>query len=82
VEENRFTFLGMIVACFLNKFIVPLNGGQPGPQLEGGDKANIGVTSIVPATVIKKVLDSLPAQQERDARTLILHGTLHGVLRR
>ena len=82
VEENRFTFLGMIVACFLNKFIVPLNGGQPGPQLEGGDKANIGVTSIVPATVIKKVLDSLPAQQERDARTLLQHGTLHGVVRR
>jgi hypothetical protein len=76
VEERRFTFLGMIVACFLNKFIVPLNGEQAGRQLEGGDKANIGVTSIVPATVIQKILDSLPAQQERAARTLILRGVI------
>jgi hypothetical protein len=58
----------MIVASFVNKFSVPLNSGQPAGKLEGGDTANTGMTCIVPATIIEKVLDSAPAQRDREER--------------
>lgn len=73
-EASNLNFLGMIVATFLNRFAVPLNGEQPARQLETGDKANIGMTCIVPAAVIEKVLDSAPAQEDRDARVRRMHG--------
>src|SRR5260370_32806428 len=41
VGENRFTLLGMIVACFLNMFIVPRIGELPAQQLHGGAEDNI-----------------------------------------
>jgi hypothetical protein len=63
-DANSSTFLGMLIASFLNKFTVLSNGAQ----LEGGDKSNIGVTCIVPAAVIRQVLESPAAQQEREAR--------------
>jgi hypothetical protein len=66
-QASNSHFLGMLVASFVNHFTVPL-GGYPAGQLSGGDKANIGVTSIVPASVIEEVLDSAPAQQDRDER--------------
>ena len=62
------SFLGMIVASFLNRFTVPLGGPQSARQLEAGDKANIGMTCIVPAATIQRILDSAPAQQNRDER--------------
>jgi hypothetical protein len=65
-KGNNFKFLGMIVASFLNRFSVPLNAGQSAGRLEGGDTANIGMTCIVPASVIEKILDSGPAQQDRE----------------
>jgi hypothetical protein len=65
---NRFNFLGMIVASFVNKFSVPLNAGQTAGKLEAGDTANTGMTCIVPATIIEKVLDSGPAQRDREER--------------
>jgi hypothetical protein len=60
-------FLGVIVASFTNHVSVPLSKQQAGTQLEGGDKANIGMSCIVPATTIAEILDSVPAQQDRDA---------------
>jgi hypothetical protein len=62
------SFLGMIVGSFLNRYAVPLNGVPSARQLQAGDKANIGVTCIVPAPLIEKVLASPPAQRDRDAR--------------
>jgi hypothetical protein len=64
-DENKFNFLGMIVASFVNKFSVPLNAGQPAGKLEAGDTANTGMTCIVPATIIENVLESAPAQRDR-----------------
>ena len=61
-------FLGIVVASFMNKVSIPLITEPPGRQLEGGDKANTGMTCIVPAAVIVEVLGSLPAQLDRDAR--------------
>jgi hypothetical protein len=58
----------MLVASFLNRFSIPLNGQQPGQQLEAGDKANTGMTCIVPAAVIERILESASAQQDRDVR--------------
>jgi hypothetical protein len=77
VAGSNFGFLGMIVASFLNRFTVPLNGEQPARQLETGDRANTGVTCIVPAAVIEKVLDSAPAQEDRDTRIRSLNGVVH-----
>lgn len=67
-EGSHSIFLGMVVASFLNRFTIPLTGQQPARQLEAGDKANIGMTCIVPATTIQRILDSAPAQQDRDER--------------
>jgi trypsin-like peptidase len=67
-KENNFKFLGMIVASFVNRFSIPLNAGQSAGSLEGGDTANTGMTCIVPATMIEKVLDSEPAQRAREER--------------
>ena len=64
--------VGMIVGSFLNRFSVPVNSSMG--RLEAGDAANTGMTSIVPASVIERILDSLPAQQERDARLRGLRG--------
>jgi hypothetical protein len=75
-EENNSSFLGMIVASFVNRFSVPLNGSQPSQQLEAGDKANIGITCVVPATVIERVLNSVAAQAERNARMRNMHGVV------
>jgi hypothetical protein len=76
VKGAHFSFLGMIVATFLNRFSVPVNGTLPMRQLEGGDRANIGMTCIVPAAIIEEVLDSSPAQQDRDARIWTLHNVV------
>jgi len=65
-RRNHSKFLGMIVASFVNRFSLPLNAGQTAGKLEGGDQANTGMTCIVPATTIERVLDSEPAQRERD----------------
>lgn len=67
LNRNEFGFLGVIVASFTNNVSVPLSKQQTGPRLEGGDKANIGMSCIVPATMIAEILDSVPAQQDRDA---------------
>jgi len=67
-EASDSKFLGMLVASFLNRFSIPLNGQQPGQQLEAGDKANTGMTCIVPAAVIERILESASAQQDRDVR--------------
>lgn len=67
-KGNNVRFLGMIVASFVNRFSVPLNTGQPAGKLEAGDTANTGITCIVPATIIEKVLDSAPAQRDREER--------------
>jgi hypothetical protein len=72
MEGSHFNFLGMIVASFLNRFAVPVNGEQSARQLETGDKANIGMTCIVSAAMIERVLHAAPAQQDRDARILKL----------
>jgi hypothetical protein len=61
-------FLGMIVASFVNRFSVPLDTGRPAGKLETGDKANTGMTCIVPASTIERVLDSESAQRDRDQR--------------
>jgi hypothetical protein len=66
---DKVGFLGIVVASFVNKVSIPLSTEQPGRQLEGGDKANTGMTCIVPASVIVEVLGSLSAQQDRDARS-------------
>jgi hypothetical protein len=67
LNRNDLGFLGVIVASFTNHVSVPLSKQQAGTQLEGGDKANIGMSCIVPATTIAEILDSVPAQQDRDA---------------
>jgi hypothetical protein len=67
-KGNNSRFLGMIVASFVNRFSVPLDTGQPAGKLEAGDTANTGMTCIVPATTIERVLDSEPAQRDRDER--------------
>jgi hypothetical protein len=75
-NENAYSLLGMIVGSFLNKFTIPLSGASAARQLEAGDKENIGMTCIVPATTIAEILDSGPAQLERDARVQRLQGVL------
>ncbi len=67
-KRNNSKFLGMVVASFVNRFSIPLNAGQPTRKLEGGDQANTGMTCIVPASTIERVLDSEPAQRDRDDR--------------
>ncbi len=68
MNQNSSRFLGMIIASFVNKFSASLSAEQPTQKLEGGDKANIGMSCIVPAAIIEKVLNSAPAQQDRDER--------------
>lgn len=67
-RRNNSKFLGMVVASFVNRFSIPLNAGQLAEKLEGGDQANTGMTCIVPATAIERVLDSEAAQRDRDER--------------
>lgn len=69
-DEENAGFLGIIVASFVNKVSIPLSAEPSGRQLEGGDKANTGMTCIIPASVIAEVLDSFSAQQDRDLRRL------------
>jgi hypothetical protein len=71
---NTASLLGMIVGSFRNRFSVPLDGPPSTRRLEAGDAANIGMTSIVAASVIEQILDSSPAQEERDARMRRLRG--------
>jgi hypothetical protein len=68
-------FLGILLGDFVNKIPATVVGG-PQVSLGGNDAANVGISLIVPAASLRKVLDSPEAQSERDRqiRQLLKNG--------
>jgi hypothetical protein len=61
---QRVNFLGILLGTYLNQFSAPVVGEKE--TFTAGNELPIGVSFVVPASSVIKVLDSEPAQKRRD----------------